>query len=170
MSPMHLPNELHHLIASHLPIDSLFRLRLTNTHFHTLLPPPTLSASLHLEASPSLHGLFLYCACCNLLLPLPSFASITAYTRPAGSADAHFRFCLRCGFSETSHPECTAVVPQFADREKRCWHAYTVNDGPVWRDGKVVMLCQKCAEIRPRYFGRYAQEVCKACREQEMGM
>lgn len=158
-----LPTELHLEIICQLSILDRFKLRFINRHFFNTIPCPATSDHLEIEKCSALLARFLTCNCCNRLLPIRKFAEDVP---EAGSPFASSRYCLECGFNPRPTLQCGNLA-KFQDRswyqkEDTCWHRYDSSQRP-FRNGRHVILCTRCKEIKPRNYGRYAEYYCEDC-------
>ena len=86
-------------MISHLDIPSKLKFRLTNRHFHTLIPRPTHSVLLLAERTPWALTRNLYsCMNCLRLRPQAKFAT-AMLNGPKGKngKEPQKRFCIECG-------------------------------------------------------------------------
>jgi hypothetical protein len=94
-----LPNELQNNIAAHLDILSKLKFRLTNRHFHTLIPRPALATLLLAERTPWATTRSLY-SCMDCLRLRPHFKFATAMLKGSkgkNGREPQKRFCVECG-------------------------------------------------------------------------
>jgi hypothetical protein len=140
-----LPTELQKDIIEHLDLPSQFKLRLTNRHFHTLIPRPTHQTLLLAERTTWAIIRHLYsCMDCLRLRSQGKFAT-AMLNGPKGrnGKEPHKRFCVECGLKGLPRsrysPGAEIIV-----------------------EGKRFVLCKEC-KVYSGVVGCVGSGMCESC-------
>lgn len=145
-----LPAELDHLIAQHLDMLDLMRMRITCSALHAAIPPLSLSELLELERTVFDHESDPYiCFDCKRLRPRRKFADSMVKSKRSKLSiyqDVRKRFCIDCGISRGGRYTPGSHIVVFREQFVVCRSCWEFRKAAV-EDGRNTSECLRCWTI-----------------------